>query len=336
MEKHNEKIYSATAYDDAFRTMEGECDDIVIGLVNHMFGEKYDKTAVITRLRNEHFVELEDGPGKKRITDSSFEIRSGNVSKKYHVECESKEYDGTILVRIFEYDAQIALDNANRSLDKIHIKFPNTGLLLLRGSDRAPEIAGIEIELPGGKQAAYDVPIVKVSDYTIEDIIDKRLFMLIPFFIFNYEDELKDMNDSEERLDGLIETYADIFDRLAHELDNGSLSVLSYSAIIRLTHSVALKLTQKQGNAQRKVGDMMGGKILDLPEIRIYHEGLAKGEQERKELKTENEHLRAKNGELEAKNDELEMEKADLKEERDSLKEVIIRLRAENEQLKKA
>ena len=329
MEKETNRIYSETAYDDAFRTMEGECDDIVIDFVNHMFGERYDKTAVITRLRNEHFVEQEDGTGRKRITDSSFEIRFGNVSKKYHMECESKKYDGTILVRIFEYDAQIALDNANRSLDKIHLKFPNTGLLLLRGSDKAPGKAGIEIELPGGEQVTYEVPIVKVSDFTIEEIFEERLFMLIPFYIFNYEDELKVINDSEERMDRLMSAYAGIYDRLAHELENGGLSVLSYSAIIRLIHSVALKLTQKHDNVQKKVGDMMGGKILDLPEIRIYHEGLAKGDKERKKLKTENDELKTKNGELETKNDKLETEN-------EELKAVIVRLQAENEQLKKA
>ena len=57
----------------------------------------------------------------------------------------------------------------------------------------------------------------------------------------------------------------------------GSLSSASYDAIIRLTHSVAYKLTTKQENVQKKVGDVMGGKVLDLPGFRIYDEGKEEG-----------------------------------------------------------
>ena len=38
-------IYSETAYDDAFRTMEGKCDDILIPFVGHMFGIRYGSGA---------------------------------------------------------------------------------------------------------------------------------------------------------------------------------------------------------------------------------------------------------------------------------------------------
>ena len=46
-----------TAYDDAFRTLEAECDDALILFINAMFHEDFDNTAKIVRLRNEHFVE---------------------------------------------------------------------------------------------------------------------------------------------------------------------------------------------------------------------------------------------------------------------------------------
>ena len=34
-----------TAYDDAFRTLEAECDDALIQFVNYVFHEDYDETA---------------------------------------------------------------------------------------------------------------------------------------------------------------------------------------------------------------------------------------------------------------------------------------------------
>jgi hypothetical protein len=277
IDKKMNPIYSESAYDDAFRTMEGGCDDLVIPFISHMFKENYGNDAVIKRHRNEHFIENKDGSEEKRITDSSFEIISKDVAKRYHLECESKRYDGTILIRIFEYDSQIAKDSSKEESYKLKVQFPNSGLLLLRGGENAPDYATIEISMPQGEQVSYDVPIMKMEDYTIDDIFREKLFMLIPFYIFNYEKQLPEINKSEEAMDKLVQEYREIFDRLGAEQNAGTLSALSYSAIIRLTHSVAYKLTMKQDNVQKKVGDFMGGKVLDLPEFRIYDQGKADG-----------------------------------------------------------
>jgi hypothetical protein len=93
-DKKKSPVYSETAYDDAFRTMEGRCDDLLIPFVNNMFGEKYDESAVVKRLRNEHYIEHEDGSEEKRVTDSFFDITCNNITKRYHLECESPKYDG--------------------------------------------------------------------------------------------------------------------------------------------------------------------------------------------------------------------------------------------------
>ncbi|SFD03464.1 hypothetical protein [Butyrivibrio sp. YAB3001] len=225
-EQKNNPLYSDTAYDDAFRTMETVCDDLVIPFVNLMFEEKYDSTAVIKRLRNEHFVEHEDEATDKRITDSFFEIIWHGITKRYHLECESKKYSDEILIRIFEYSSQIAKENNESSSYKVRFNFPNSGLLLLKKADNAPDKAIIELDMPGGKTVSYNVPLVKMSDFTEDDIFDKEVYMLLPFLIFNYEEELKDVNDSEERLEAFFEKYKNIYDRLDEELESGNLSRL--------------------------------------------------------------------------------------------------------------
>ena len=271
-EKKNSTLYSDIAYDDAFRTLESLCDDIVIPFVNHMFGENYSQRAVITRLRNEHFVEGRGGKGEKRITDSSFVITENNVGKRYHLECESKKYDGSILVRIFEYDARIALENADTEPDKIIVKFPNTGVLMLRSTNRTPDKALIEIKLPNEKQMSYEVPVLKVSDYTIDEIFEKKLYMLIPFYIFVYEKDLESINEDEKKQTELLEVYRKITEKLESELISGNLSGRSLSAIMDTIECVSYKLTMNWDNVQKKVGDYMGGKIIELESVKKYDE----------------------------------------------------------------
>ena len=271
-EKKNSTLYSDIAYDDAFRTLESLCDDIVIPFVNHMFGENYSQRAVITRLRNEHFVEGRGGKGEKRITDSSFVITENNVGKRYHLECESKKYDGSILVRIFEYDARIALENADTETDKIIVKFPNTGVLMLRSTNRTPDKALIEIKLPNEKQMSYEVPVLKVSDYTIDEIFEKKLYMLIPFYIFVYEKDLESINEDEQKQTELLEVYSKITEKLGTENDRGNLSIKSIRAIINTIRSVSYKLTMNWDNVRKKVGDYMGGNVIELELVKQYDE----------------------------------------------------------------
>ena len=51
---------------------------------------------------------------------------------------------------------------------------------------------------------------------------------------------------------------------LALSLENEYLSAYSYGVIIRLIDKVAHKITMNRKNVQRKVSDIMGGKVLDL------------------------------------------------------------------------
>ena len=302
---HN-PLYSDIAYDDAFRTMETECDDIVIPFINYFFEEEYGKDAVIRRLRNEQYIEHKDHSYEKRITDSHLEITQDEISKRYHLECESSKYDGSILVRLFGYDAQIAKLDAEGDSTSLKVKIPYTGLLLLRESPKAPERVKIIIETPVGS-TFYHVNIIRESDYSINYIFEKGLYLLIPFYIFNYEKEFSGINDDERRIQNMVDMYREIVDRLYTEVEKKQLSERSRNVIIKLTHKVIYKLLMKHERIQEKVGDFMGGKVLDLPEIVGYRErkaegraeGRAEGEEERRKLQSENELLRSlleKNG----------------------------------------
>ena len=88
---------------------------------------------------------------------------------------------------------------------------------------------------------------------------------------------------------------------------------MSYSVIIKLIYSVAYKLTMKQENVQRKVGEMMGGKVLDLPEIRIYKQAKAEDEAIIKSLEEDKKGLEEKNRGLEDENRMLREENARLR-----------------------
>lgn len=98
----------------------------------------------------------------------------------------------------------------------------------------SPDSATIELVMLDGQECSYNVLIIKMSDYSIEDLFRDKLYMLIPFYIFNFDKQLKKINDSETITDEFIEKYRETFTRLENELENDALSSVSYDTIIRL------------------------------------------------------------------------------------------------------
>ncbi len=269
-------LYSETAYDDAFRTMEAKCDDILIPFVNQMFNENYDKTAKVERFRNDWIIRNSDGSSKERITDSNFSITFRDITKKYHIECESSPYDDTMLIRFFEYDTQVAKVESVPSPYSRTFNLPNSGLLLLRSKDER-DYAEIRICAPNGQSISYNIPFIKMADYSIDDLFEKQLYLLIPFYIFNLEKELPDIEKNNDRIEDFFERYSAIFKRLEKECQNEVLSTFSVRVIMELTQRVSYKLTTKESQIQKKVGDHMGGKVLDLPVIKYFEQGRTEG-----------------------------------------------------------
>lgn len=46
----------------------------------------------------------------------------------------------------------------------------------------------------------YDADNLILSDYTKEEIIEKKLYVLIPFFLLRYESVMKDDNSCEDEI----------------------------------------------------------------------------------------------------------------------------------------
>jgi len=317
--RRKKSAYRHTAYDDAFRTLEQECNDALLCFVNEMFNENYDETAEIERLKNEHFIQKGKGKTEKRISDSHFKITYHNISKIYHIECESRGYDESILIRLIEYSIYEALGDRINTHEKIRIKIPYTGLLVLRDSGTPPEKILLEIESPDADVLSYEATVMCMTEYSLEDIFSKGLYFLIPFFCFNLEDNFDEYESNTEKLNEFEKIYCDIIERLKNT-NEADLSLRSKGIIIEEMKNVLNRLAYKHKNIMEKVGDIMGGKPHKLKWLEKYDaavakgraegrseglaegrsEGLAEGEKDRARLVAEIHRLKAENERLRA------------------------------------
>ena len=268
---------TSTPYDDVYRTMLNDCTSLILPVINEMFGEHYTGKEEIVFGTNEHFLNQQDGEEEKCITDTSFSV-IGKKRKSYHIECQSTE-DKTMLIRMFEYESQIALDNGKVQGSTLTVSFPHSGVLYLRHTKKTPDEMTIRIVTSGG-EVSYPVKVFKVQSYSIEEIFEKKLFFLIPFYIFTHENRFRVYNENDKQLDALKSEYEEICQKLETLVNTGEINEFTMRMILDMSKRVLEHIARNYDNMRKGVATVMGGKILNYEAKDILNQGVDQGRRE--------------------------------------------------------
>ena len=251
-----------TIFDDVFRTMIEKMPYLAVPLINEVFHTSYPEDVKITQFRNEH--QQENG---EIITDSCLLIGK----KMYHIECQSTD-DTTMVVRMIEYDFTIAIGTADKQGRRYRIEFPRSCVLFLRSSQNTPDYLEADVVFPDGQIHLYSIPTIKMSNYTKNNIFEKNLLMLLPFYIMRYEKKRHDFNENPELFQELLNEYEEIRANLEKELTETGKSEL-YTDLTKLIVKIADYIFRKEDGVRKGIGDIMGGKVLELESEKLRAQG---------------------------------------------------------------
>ena len=277
-EKHGP--ISNTPYDDVFRTLLADCGRLIIPLINLAFHEHYDQDSEIEQEQNEYFLNRQDGKQEERITDSCFRIK-GIPGKRYHIECQSTA-DNSIAVRMFEYDSQIALMHHRIENGVLTVTFPESAVLYLRHNSTTPDQLTVRILTKGG-EFSYQIPTIKVQNFSLDDILEGQMLFLIPFYIFRYEKQFSEIELHDDKMKVLIQDYRRIQQYLTHQCESEAIDTYTKTTLTEMTRKVVENLAAKNPAIQKGVVSVMGGKILDYEAKRIKQSGIEEGREEGRE-----------------------------------------------------
>lgn len=253
-----------TIFDDVFRTMLEKMPELIIPLINEIFSTDYPMDTPIIQLRNEH--QTQNG---ERITDSYFIIGE----KRYHIECQSTK-DSGMIIRMIEYDFSISLENIKQENGIYRMYFPHSCILYLRGKHAASQT--IEIVMPDGAIATYQVPVLYVEKYSCTEIFQKKLMFLLPFYIMRYEKKRPDSSQNPEVLEQLLSEYASIMNFLNQEfIAQGH--ERTYRDLISLIERISDYIFADNETVKERLGDLMRGRVLELPSEKLIKQGIEQG-----------------------------------------------------------
>ncbi|MCM1325980.1 MAG: hypothetical protein NC094_10080 [Bacteroidales bacterium] len=265
---------TSTPYDDVFRTLLNDCSPLIIPVINEVFGEKYTGKEKILFSPNEHFLNRQGGSQYERITDTSFRI-VGTETKKYHLECQSGT-DSSMLVRFFEYDTQIALEDRGIKENVLTVKFPYSAVFFLRSTASTPDKLKIRMVMPD-MTSEYDIPVMKLQEYMLTEIFEKNLLFLLPFYIFVHEKRFREYEHDKAKLRELQEEYKQISSKLEELLHNGSITEYTKCTIMDMSNKVLEHITAKYGIVREGVKEVMVGRVLEYEAKTILRRGIEQG-----------------------------------------------------------
>ena len=98
----------------------------------------------------------------------------------------------------------------------------------------------IRVVTPGG-ETGYDVPVIKVQQYNLEEIFRRRLLFFLPFYIFCHEKLFPEYESDEAKLKQLTSEYRRIRTKLDELQEAGELDTFKKNAICAMiTHVLSL------------------------------------------------------------------------------------------------
>ena len=247
-----------TIFDDVFRTMMKKMTFLVVPLINDVFHTSYPADVEIVQLRNEY--QRVDG---EIITDSRLLI--GN--RIYHIECQSTD-DTTMAVRMIEYDFATAVEYARKQGRRYRMEFPRSCVLYLRNSRNTQDFLEVDVVFPDGGCHLYRVPAIKVENYTKDNIFEKSLLMLLPFYIMRYEKRGHEMSENPQLFQELLNEYEVIRSKLEVEITESGRSEL-FSDLIGLITRISDHIFRNEEKVRKGIGEIMGGKVLELESERL-------------------------------------------------------------------
>ena len=268
----------AHEYDNAFRTMEMDCPNLLIPVVNEAFQQNYPIHAKVRILPNEQMITTPEDAQMVRITDSNFMIIE-KAKVRYHIECESNPNNEELLVRMYQYDTQIALDDSAIEDGILLVSLPKSAVIYLRYCKNTPNTLKMVIK-DGEQKIIRDVPIIKIQKYSLEEIFEKNLLFFLPFHIFVHEKELSVYNKDREKRKILIDEYQYIVERLEKLYKMEEIGEIEFQCIVTSMREVLRLLAKNYKQIVEEGEKIMGGVLLEYPAKISFREGKAEGRQE--------------------------------------------------------
>ena len=250
-------------WDEIMKALVYTMPEQLFPLIEEVYGITYPKGTSIQFLSTEQpvFPNNTEEAVTSQFMDLSVLI---NGTDYYHIECQMKN-DHQMVIRMLSYDLHFAMQHCETEQDaagEMILRFPRSVVLYPEKNRKIPDRLRCRIIFQDDSEHTYQVPTVKMQDYTLEEIQKKHLILFLPYVLLRLRPQLESRNGiKKEELTSLVNSVIVI---LNEEVQLGNITELQQKDILELFNRASKKIFTHYPEYQREVSSMTELKIKTL------------------------------------------------------------------------
>lgn len=300
---------------------------LVLPIVKELFQREYPGDGNIVLLSTEYTVSRIHEKGEKLLHAIRSDLLLRIQSDLYHFECQI-EKDGRMIFRMLEYDIHIALthgketDKGENMPQEFAVMFPKSAVLYLGDEGNVPAYETCTLYFQDGTEHVYCIPVMKVQEYSPEEIEEKHLDILVPFLPARFRKQIGKLTGKDGKTDEaarervkqeLTEFLLECKAALIHEGEKGILSESAWKDIWEYLWKVCGYLLGEDTALYGEVSAEVE------PAIKLSREIIAELREDIQGFQESNQELQESNQELQKSNKELQESNKELRESKNVL-----------------
>jgi hypothetical protein len=180
----NEKV----KLDEVLKFLFSTSKKVLVNLLNGIFEENFNSDEVQLSVSNNEFIM--DTFDTLR-GDVFFDILNNEYEKvSYHLEFQTRN-DSTMVIRMFEYGLKKGKEQAGNKDNFKTIYFPKQKVIFFEENKNINDIIKLRILLPDDQSFIYSVPVMKYWEYSDKELIENKMYPLLPLQLFKLRKELE-------------------------------------------------------------------------------------------------------------------------------------------------
>lgn len=270
--------------DEILKSLFTVSNKVLINMINTIFHENYSiKDTTITQETPE-FTILQNNVLK---SDLILELKSKKKTQNYHIKFQTKN-DKTSIKYMFEYDLLYAkqkyYEKRKQNNDKIVFHMPED-IIIFIGENNIPNHMDMKIVLPDEQEKDYEIPVMKCSQYSTQEMIQNKLYPLLPLQLFNFKEELlklnKEKTENKDKIDDQMQKVMQSAKQTAEEIiklqETGKINPEDMHILLLAISNLFKYLNSKYGNGT-KLNEKVNIIIKTLYDSIVEERGIKIGE----------------------------------------------------------
>lgn len=205
--------------DEILKSLFSVSGKVLINMLNSLFKENYAVETTAVSFASNEFV---DDEYHILRGDLFFKLSAASKANHYHIEIQTLN-DDRMVIRMLEYGISKAREIAKYEGDQEETLFyiPQQLVIFIEQNLKIKDELRLRLFFPDGQEVRYRVPVMKYWEYGKEEIIEQKLYPLLPLQVFKLRYEMEKIKSrkthTEQELRELIWKAQQIVEKISGE-----------------------------------------------------------------------------------------------------------------------